>query len=191
MKTITIDQILEDEPKVSIPVDSPDYVACCVMYPEFLRYFSEMQTISRHAFIVGASMAYSWMPTILRFRTDDFTQCLRILNEVKQKKKIISKEELLELRNVVNNSIVGTSKLLHFIAPDVYAIWDSRVCRYIDCNGSECDKPESYFAYLDNCRNLISDSRFDAIHSSINEKLGYPVSALRAVELIMYMNGGK
>ncbi|HRL70351.1 MAG TPA: hypothetical protein PLT79_01470, partial [Flavobacterium sp.] len=39
---------------------------------------------------------------------------------------------LLEIvKKCINNSLVRISKLLHFINPSIYAIWVSRIFRYI------------------------------------------------------------
>ena len=39
--------------------------------------------------------------------------------------------EIDALAGLVNNSVVGASKLLHFVAPQTYAIWDSKVYAFV------------------------------------------------------------
>lgn len=133
------------------------------------------------------------MPTILDFRTERFEESIEILNKVKNG-VIPSVNELEILKGLFNNSIVGTSKLLHFITPDKFAIWDSRVYRYL--TGQEpyehrIGNCETYLRYLEFCNYLASLNEFDDIHRIICDAFNHPMSRLRTVELIMYQNGGK
>ena len=73
-----------------------------------------------------------------------------IFNKVKQG-HLISTQELQILKNAFNNSLVGVSKLLHFIQPEKYAIWDSRVFRFLSGNEPHVSifkQPETYLSYL-------------------------------------------
>jgi len=70
------------------------------------------------------------MPTSFDFRSDKFDEALEIINNAK--KGIVPSIDQLEiLKGLLNNSLVGTSKHLHFINPEIFAIWDSRVYRYL------------------------------------------------------------
>ena len=53
-----------------------------------------------------------------------------LLNKAKSG-NLLNSEELEIVKKCVNNSLVGTSKLLHFINPSIYAIWDSKIFRNI------------------------------------------------------------
>ena len=91
---------------------------------------------NRTAFL-GASITYSWMPTILRGNHStalarahanlrsvstcaDAPEFFDLLNS-------LGDSELLDLLAWVNGSIVGTSKFLHFLNPGAVPIWDARV----------------------------------------------------------------
>ena len=78
------------------------------------------------------AFAYSWMPTIPKVRhhlIHDEKKLIKDLNLLK-KGKLKEKEDLIKLLvPVINNSLVGTSKVLHFIAPAQVPIIDSRVLR--------------------------------------------------------------
>ena len=100
-------------------------------YQEFINYFKAIKgPISRHQVVIGISFTYSWMPTILEIATNHLDDATSILNEAKAGSSL-GKPELETLKKCFNNSLVGSSKLLHFIAPERFAIWDSRVCRYL------------------------------------------------------------
>ena len=54
------------------------------------------------------------MPTIFDFRSEDFDKAVEILNYAK-KGVILTVKQLETLKGLFNNSLVGTTKLLHFI----------------------------------------------------------------------------
>jgi len=80
-----------------------------------------------------ASMAYAWMPTMLNIYADsnhDWKETIRLINNFK-KNKLDERELLIEnLSKIMNNSIVGASKFLHIINPELAPMIDSRVARY-------------------------------------------------------------
>jgi hypothetical protein len=51
--------------------------------------------------------------------------------------------------------------------------------------------PKNYRFYLDNCFKLVSNANFSQIHASVNNKVGFPVSALRAIDIILYEARGQ
>lgn len=183
--TFTIDQIALSAKGLNIqPHDS--YIGS---YREFLKYFEDLNEITFHNFVIGTHFIYGWMPTILELRGTEqrMAEVVSIMNVAKQG-RLVTENELSILQEVINNSPVGPSKLLHFVRPDIYAIWDGKIYQYI--NGVESDyqmgKPKNYLAYLANCGEVTSDRRFERIHDLVNAKVGYKVSAFRAVELVMF-----
>jgi len=58
--------------------------------------------------------------------------------------------------------MVGLSKLLHFVIPDNYAIWDGRIYTFIrgTNTASGIDKPKNYLDYLDGCKQIVDESKF-------------------------------
>jgi hypothetical protein len=92
---------------------------------------------------------------------------------------------------LINNSLVGVSKLLHFISPHQYAICDSNVARYpyLNMTFDWYHPSTTYRTYLQVCHELIIQPEFVPVHQFINKKVGQPVSLLRAVEMVMYYGG--
>jgi hypothetical protein len=133
------------------------------------------------------------MPTIFDFRSDRFDEALDILNSAKKGNKPTI-DELNLLKGLLNNSLVGTTKLLHFINPDKFAIWDSRVYRYL--TGKEpyekrIGDSEAYLAYLEFCAYLTTQKEFKSMQEIVENQVGYSMTPLRIAELIMYSNGAK
>lgn len=183
-----IEKFIKDGDKFEIYRKS-DYIS----YPEFTTYFSKIETITKHDLIIGINFTYGWMPTIFDFRSDNFDDAIVILNSAKQG-SIPTENELKLLKELLNNSLVGTSKLLHFINPSKFAIWDSRVYRYITGNEPYEKRIGNCAAYLDYlmlCDNLTKLDEFENIKEKIEMKVGYSMTPSRIVELIMYSNGQK
>lgn len=164
-----------------------------VSYPEFLKYFNDINILSKHNLIIGINFTYGWMPTIFDFRSNKLKEVIEILNSAKSG-TIPTIENLKILRNCLNNSLVGTSKILHFINPKNFAIWDSRVYRYLTNSEPYSYRLDNFSAYLDYlifCNNLTSRAEYEPIHLHIVHKIGYEMSKFRTMELIMYTNRDK
>lgn len=156
-------------------------------YPFFIQYFEDRPILTRQDFIIGANFTYAWMPTIFNFKNLDIENATRLSNNVKNG-VILCEADLLLLKSVINNSLVGTSKLLHFINPNNYAIWDSRVLKFLSGKGYKhtLEKPNLYKLYLDLCKQVTQHSDFESLLDRYNELVGYQVSPLRLAELIMF-----
>lgn len=81
---------------------------------------------------IGAYAVYGWMPTIMKGIERAKLEPLRAFAQ-KWKNRVEHKEAIDALKNKeidlksINNSVVGTSKFLHFVAPEIFPIWDSRI----------------------------------------------------------------
>ncbi|MFW2083541.1 hypothetical protein ACNPQK_21555 [Acinetobacter guillouiae] len=136
--------------------------------------------------------AYSYF--LNYFRKIDLTNSenlILILNKVKNG-EVISIKEINLLKQAFNNSLVGTSKLLHFINPNKYAIWDSRVFKFLSGEKSYISKfkqAEIYIEYLQLLDNLKLEEDFNIFFTLIQHKVGYEISEYRALELAFYKGG--
>lgn len=160
-----------------------------VSYPHFLNYFKNIQTINYENIIIGISFTYSWMPTILKsIKLENPEKIVSILNEVKNGKKI-NEDQLGTLKSAFNNSLVGTSKLLHFINPKKYAIWDSRVFRFLnneEPHKYKLEKPKTYIEYIEFINTLKNEKTFETFYKLMIQKVGYDISEHRALELAFF-----
>lgn len=139
--------------------------------------------------LVGlAHTVYGWMPTILTFDTNvDYNA--QVYDKIRSGS--LDKDFLVILKDMVNNSIVGVSKLLHFMNDKDYAIWDSRV--YSSITGKKghnykVNNIDTYIAYMLKIRALADSMDMDYIKSELISK-GYcsgDESNLRLLELILF-----
>jgi hypothetical protein len=187
-KSIDFDKLLLDGEGFQIQRTS-DHVS----YKEFVKYFKELKNINLHNLIIGINFTYGWMPTIFDFRSDSFDDAIDVLNKAKLG-KMIEVKDLVLLKGLFNNSLVGTSKILHFINPSKFAIWDSRVYRYLtgkEPNQNRIGDCNLYLDYLIFCDNLNSNKNFSVLQEIIEKKVGYKMTPMRVTELIMYSKGAK
>jgi hypothetical protein len=163
-------------------------------YPYLVDYFSELD-IGPSQVVRAAHMVYGWMPTILEMHWDQGDADLRA--SARTLVKVCSGEdaaasELELLASVVNKSLVGASKLLHFAAPSRYPIWDSRVYRFVHEEAPyhyRLNDTDAFLAYVAQVRAITADPRMPKLLTSVESKLGYKVTPVRAVELIMFIHG--
>jgi hypothetical protein len=165
-----------------------------VSYPYILEYFASKVTFDAGDVVRGAHMAYGWMPTILELYPEnggvDLDQAANILQKAKNGNEL-SSQELKFLMALVNNSLVGASKLLHFVAPERFPIWDSKVYSFVyekRPHHYRVNNVETYKEYKELLNCLAQNVEFPSFHSSVQKKLSYNVSPLRSLELVMFLN---
>ena len=168
-----------------------------ISYPYFIDYFAAINTLSVADLVIGSHIAYGWMPTMLELYTknpnDDLTNGAEKLNRVKNR-EMINDDDFGFLSKLINNSLVGLSKLLHFINPHDYSIWDSRVYSYFyqeKPHNYRVNNLENYRNFINKCNEIRNDLRFRTYYESVKQKMGYEISELRAIEVIMFLNGNK
>lgn len=158
-------------------------------YQEFIDYFEKIEEIEKHHLVISSHFVYGWMPTILNLKLNNLDEILPILNQAKTD-KLLDKDDLKKLRFSINNSAVGITKLLHFINPEIYPIWDSKIYKYWSGNKtiSGIDKPENYLEFIRQINKITKHKDFEDIHNIIESKLQYKVSPVRALELLIFQS---
>lgn len=159
-------------------------------YQALAKHFDSVYTFDVDTFIVAAHAIYGWMPTILELTIeadDHLSRAVSALNRARR--EFFRDDELDHLVRVVNNSLVGVSKLLHFASPDRFAIWDSNVYQFVFEKKPyhyRMNSTKEFADYHETLRRLNADSRFPALQLAVNEKLNYVVKPFRALELVMF-----
>ena len=88
----------------------------------------------------------------------------------------------------INNSIVGLSKVLHFVNPEYFPIWDRRVARHFEIYYHyNINRFENYIEYIDFIESANEHKSINPLRSLINRNLNYEVTKTRASELILFM----
>lgn len=184
-----VERVVTDERAVPYQADDPFTDA----YFAFVEYFRRVDRVDPHHLIIGAHFTYGWMPTMLRMRSGDYAVAAKTLDKAKCGGRV-SDSEMAALAAIINNSLVGESKLLHFANPHQYPIWDSRVYRYLHGGNDyqpHLHKVSAYRAFLATCCTVANDLAFEPAHASLNLKFGKAITPLRAVEIVMYTAGAR
>ena len=121
-------------------------------YNQIVSAAQTYQAIDWQAAVALLHMVYAWMPTMLEIGDQPSIRRQTIPAYLKKAKEglLLSEDELEDLKEFTNNSIVGASKLLHILNPAVYPIWDSRVARVFmwwNVSVSTFNKSHRYLEY--------------------------------------------
>ena len=166
-------------------------------YPVLLSHFKVKESLDWDAAVIGLHIVYGWMPTIPRLGQimiwDDSKkqQLVDCLSKAKSG-DVPSDSSLLILMEFCNNSMVGGSKLLHFLNPDMFPIWDSRVAKVFLQNpkaqGQQVNSIKAWKAYRATLEKWITKPD---VKKRCEELRGLAVflngvTNLRLVELVMF-----
>jgi hypothetical protein len=190
---LNLDKIIEEFKSVNLAF--PGAESYLMSYAAFVRFFNKKpkQQLTEDDLVIGIHFAYGWMPAIFEFKHADLNAAVIIINHAKNG-ELLTKAELKVLKTLLNNSIVGTSKLLHFISPANYAIWDSRVYRFVTgkdkVDHGRVNSVKLYADYLERIRELVKEKQFKTmVHQPLCEQLNQEISPLRALELVLFLGG--
>ena len=117
IKTDNFIKVLINIADESDPVDVVDPS----IYLDLLKATSRLALEKDRSSLIGvAHLAYGWMPRMLKIHQEGFN-FQNAWHSIEDNSTEI--EFLLSLKGLINNSIVGASKVLHFIRPDYYPIF--------------------------------------------------------------------
>lgn len=138
-------------------------------------------------------LVYSWMG---RGILSDFSSAVERYKEVRltigevQRTGHLDKNQLTSIVDVCNRSVVACSKYLHFLRPDKFAIWDSRVCASIfgrRVHHYQINNIDNLLGYFDWIRSLpASGSSLDEICTYLG--IERSTGQLRAKEFVLFMS---
>lgn len=160
-------------------------------YQHFIDFFSTKDHISIQDFYIGVYFTYGWMPTIPEIKIDKEAELLQYLNAAKKENRL-DITAMDNLKKSVNNSIVGVSKLLHFISPRVYPIWDSNIAAFFNdgqkTHAFQVNHINAYMRYCDFVHQVIKHEEFDDLYNKIAGHFNYAhkVTRIRAFEYCIF-----
>ncbi len=167
-------------------------------YPNLLTAFQSLLPLDESRLLLAAYAVFGWMPTQILVEMKNLPAATSILRRVFEVNAALTEDDLRSLaetfRTQNGKSVVAVSKVLHFFAPDRFPIWDSRVCKTWGRSPSGPNAPQHYLEFCTACRQIADDPKGIAMCQSFHDRLadaglGYPMSATRLVELILYLRG--
>lgn len=203
---------LMDLAKINLPANNGNrffYIDTYTALKTFTSKTFDELSIEKDVCIAFAHMVYGWMPTILNEAngeigawTKDDWEKIKVCLEKAKSGEILGINELKNVMVLTNNSIVGTSKLLHFINPHVYPIYDSRVFHAIRKltgdkkateNSSTVNDENKYIAYLKWVHRVINEDVSSLLKmKKLLKEHGFvddDVTSVRVIEVFLYING--
>lgn len=175
-----------------------------ISYPSMIDYFQKYFLNDDLSFIRGTFLVYAWMPTGFRYNKGnvvDEDSIQEIKNFLRKVQNVNAEKVLDELKSdegrvlskiveMMNDSVVGMSKLLHFVNPAVFPIYDSNMG---DALKFKCTV-ENYIDYVKGfaafCDQVIDGKNWSCDMTPFCENFGYPadfkITPLRAVELTLF-----
>ena len=168
-------------------------------YPALLSHFSRLQTVNWNSAVLGLHIVYGWMPTIprlagiMRWDVNNRQKLVATLANAKDGQSPTN-DELELLMAFCNNSMIGASKLLHFLRPEAFPIWDSRVARVFLTNpragGQQVNGVEPWKEYRSTMLEWLADQGVKQRCADLRQLAGFldRVSDLRLIELVLFHN---
>lgn len=183
-------------------------------YPRILTHFSEFSSdkyspsYKETLLIQGILMTYGWMPRIPRLYFDtelnlidssNIKTNVEFLSSFNHKNKddaysILSSsfKRIDKLVSFVDNSLTAVSKILHFIRPEDFLIWDSKIRKALGISESYRNDILKYQRYISEFKILRetceSNNRIMDILEEAKEIFQYKVSFARFIELALYVS---
>lgn len=196
-------------------------------YDRYLQYFRDKpaaENLTEQDLYLGFGCAYSWMATIKQLdpRLETINVAVDALNRVSSTypehlniEKVtgadIPKQEIQRLEQMIRpirqflGSVIGASKLLHFVNPGVFPIWDTTIHRYCDHADMKntSDSLHRYVLYIYNVHILINNAGFNEsiyhpltkalalAHEAVKDQYKTPevMGKVRTAEFIMFFGG--
>ncbi len=167
-------------------------------YPEIIKFSKKSKLDDVQTFKMLALMTYAWMPRVLRIDDEYLDRAAVQLSKAKKATK--NNYDEIEIQPIANclHSLVGASKMLHFINPEVFPIWDSKIQYNLTGNNNQnaMKKLDNYYDYIKQVYILVKNKHFDSFfrkYNLANQKrleniIGQPydVTPIRAIEASLF-----
>lgn len=162
-------------------------------YDSIIQFSKKLNFVNVNDVVILSHIVYGWMPTILNL---NMKHCNKLLPFLIDCKKLISVDDIQGengfkiLKETINNSIVGGSKLLHFVNPRCFPIWDSRIANelYGFTHGYQINNIRNFIIYFYELNSFIKKNNNEILllTDKVSNLFSTPLSQLRAVELILF-----
>lgn len=191
---------LLSEPVVNLPDRDMTYVKS---YDHLIEHFAKMSPPTESEFTALAHAAFGWMPTILDLKIENWADVRRKLGKLGEAplrlpdwglREVRELSECISTRASNGKSVVGLSKILHFLYPAIWPIWDKRTGTTWG-GFYRKDKCGSYCEYAYALREVVTEGLATEVNKTMNKNLNErglpPVGALRALEMTLFIKGRK
>jgi hypothetical protein len=131
-------------------------------YPAIVSLASEPSALDFARFHQIAVMAYGWMPRILQLDREYMEPALMALRRARTATVADLVAGDIEPVSRCLHSVVGASKVLHFVNPYVFPISDSGIVRFRGIPVSDLEDERQYCVYVREVHRITQELGFDA-----------------------------
>lgn len=164
----------------------------CEQYRAMRNLFSRLDYERDEDLLVGSLADYGWMPTMLG-QVALRQELKSLMREIMQADRdctpaLLDAHQQTGVLKAVNNSIVGTSKLLHFFLPEKVPIWDSVLGNSFRLkHRHQFHREDRFVEYAQAVTEVAETQHID--WEKLNSVVATPkdtVSRVRAIEFALY-----
>jgi hypothetical protein len=165
------------------------------VYPNLLDGIKTMRPLDRRNVILISHCVFGWMPTQLTINADSIDAAVQILREAETLSECVSAEQIRVLartfQTAMGTSVVAAAKILHFIAPDSYPVWDKHVAKRWGASANGKKAAEEYRNFTCALRKTIEHPKGKEACRIMRERLSLAgfdtiLSDVRVGELIIF-----
>jgi hypothetical protein len=141
-------------------------------YPALLAIASCSGVDDSTKFLQLATVAYGWMPRILRLDPNHLEFAIAVLREAREATDTNWTEVRIDHVVECLRSVVGASKLLHFANPKLFPIWDRKVERFrlfAKPSQHHMGQQRNYTAYVSEVHEIRRASGFSDFYKGFNQ----------------------
>lgn len=163
-------------------------------YIALVRMFADhVRTNDYYSVLAGANAVYGWMTTILKKGVArplwearrGALELLRSASDWPTARTVV--ESNRDVLHLVNGSVVGTSKFLHFLNPGVFPIWDSNIRLCFAGTAFPRSDADAFPLYVDAVWDALNVS--PALPRPYVEFVGQDALPVRRLELLLFLYG--
>ncbi len=167
------------------------------IYPYLIQSISRLDLDENNLALIGSAV-FGWMPTQLSLQHSALREALQIMKDLKNaSSNNIDEAQILKLAIVFQaiggKSVVAASKLLHFVFPDRFPIWDRIVAKKFGLAPNGKGAAQNYLQFINFCRQMTGRLDVQACLQSFEKRLGnfgyqYHMTPMRLIELLLFLD---
>lgn len=164
------------------------------IYPYLLNGIQSLMPLNNEKLLIAGSSIFCWMPTQSKIDITTLPASLAIIASLPtQPLTSASLQQLANtFRTIRGSSVVAASKLFHFLYPDKYPIWDSRIRKNYGYRPTVDPEVDKYMNYLKTVQALVTDTSVITACANLNMRInaaGYngTLTRTRLLELCLFL----
>lgn len=158
-----------------------------ISYPTLVQAFARHGTVDAEFLLFASHAVYGWMPNALNWTSTQWEKEALLVESIRAGKPLTA-TDMKKIAALINRSVTGASKLLHFIAPERFPILDAHIYTYLNAllyreQPMDC---VFYIKYSAAVARATTMPGFALVQEKVKKHLRYEVSSIRAAELPLY-----